>query len=244
MKKITNVFVVDRSGSMDSKTKEVRGGLKQALTDIKNDAIRDVPIAIVGTIVTQFSSHNDFEVTVNTTDSTNLDPEIADAYNTRGLTALYDAVQKSFALVPEGQDGVFATIFTDGGENDSKEITHDALKKLIEDRKGKGWVITFMGTSEADINNAVSLGISRGNTTSFMNGAQGVANTFSKMSSMRATYTTASMNPGVYSNKVDMDNLVSEDDKYKDVTDKIVAATAAAVKTKDEPKKDKKEEVK
>lgn len=233
MKKLTNVFVVDRSGSMESKAEEVRSGLKQALQEIKNDAIRDIPIATVGTILTQFSSHNDFEVTLNTNDSTSLDPEVASSYKTRGMTALYDAIHNTFALVPEGQNGVFVTIFTDGGENDSKEIAHKALKELIEQKKAKNWVITFMGTSEADINNAVDLGISRGNTMSFANNARGVKGSMSKMSSMRATYTNASFTPGIYAQSVDLENLVAEDDKYQSVTKDVTDKTAELLKKKD-----------
>lgn len=226
-----NLFVLDRSGSMESKVEDVKGGLKSALTDIKNDAIRDIPIATVSTIVTEFSSFNDFEVTVNTSNSTTLDPAVADKFKTVGSTALYDAIHKSFALVPDGQDGVFVTIFTDGGENDSREIRHADVKKLIEKKKEQGWVITFMGTTEADISTAVSFGISRGNTMSFSNDGAGVSKSLNKMSSMRHTYYMANTDMNFMETaSIDMNNLVAEDDKLKDITE----ALSKAKKTKSE----------
>ncbi len=67
--KVTNLIILDASGSMMSKTSEVRGGLKTILDQIKSDANKDVEKAQVATIVTDFASHGDFQIVVNEKDS-------------------------------------------------------------------------------------------------------------------------------------------------------------------------------
>ncbi len=209
VKCLTNLIILDASGSMYSKRAEVIGGLAQILSQIKQDAERDFHNVKTTTIVTDFASHGDFNVPINSRFSVDLQPDQAEEYKTRGMTALYDAIAKSFDLVPEDQDGVFVTIFTDGAENDSKEMNHEAVKDLISRKKKKEWTITFMGTSEADINKAVNLGVSRGNTMSFTNTAEGVNTSFSKMSSVRSAYYQSS----VGGQSVDLDNLMEEPSK-------------------------------
>lgn len=214
VKKLTNLIILDASGSMQSKTNEVRGGLKTLLEQIKSDATRDDGEVKTATIVTDFSSHGDFQVVVNEKDSVNVNTGHADRYTTRGMTALYDAIYKSFDLVSSDQDSVFVTIFTDGGENDSKEITYEGIKSLIGNRKEKNWVITFMGTTEADLKNAESLGISKGNTMMFANTSTGVMDSMSSLVSARTAYYMANTSS---TSDVDLNNLM---DQTKTTTNK------------------------
>lgn len=218
MKKLTNLIIVDASGSMQNKTSDVIGGLKQILTQIKEDAIRDLPTVTTNTIVTEFSSSGVFKVLTDSKDSTDIDPAEADRYRPGGGTALYDAIDKSFSLVKDEQDAVFVTIFTDGEENDSKEITHEVVKKLIEKKREEKWTITFMGTTEEDIKAAIRMGVSAGNTMYFQNSVEGAKMSMRKMSNMRNVHYTASMNPGVYSRSVDLNSLVEEDDLINNTT--------------------------
>jgi hypothetical protein len=134
-----------------------------------------------------------------------LKDNVAESYSTRGMTALYDAMGLSFKLIPEDQDGVFITIITDGEENDSKEFKYEDIKTLITDSRSKNWVISFMGTTEESIKNAVDLGVSKGNTVQFANNTDGVAYAASATVLSRSAHYT-SVVTGV---NLDLENLVS-----------------------------------
>ena len=149
-KKFTNLIIIDASGSMTSKASEVIGGLKSLFQDIRNDAQKN-PDVLSRTLVVEFSSAGDFRVIVDSTDPLDLKDSVAESYKTRGMTALFDAIGKSFNMVLENQDGVFVNILTDGEENDSKEFTSESVKKIIEEAKNKKWALTFMGTREEDV---------------------------------------------------------------------------------------------
>lgn len=203
-KKFTNLIIIDASGSMLSKTLEVIGGVKNIFKDIKEDAVKN-PDVVSTTIVVDFSSAKDYRELVNTTDSNSLLDSIAEAYTTRGMTALYDAIGFAFAKVPENQDGVFVNILTDGEENDSKELRSEDVKTLIAAGKKKNWAITFMGTTEKCVNKAVSLGISKGNTMQFVNTAAGVSASLRSTKMSRTAYYSSTVD-GL---DIDVENLVS-----------------------------------
>jgi hypothetical protein len=191
VKRFTNLIIIDASGSMVSKVAEVQGGLKQIFKDIKAEAVKN-PTVITTTIVIDFSKSGDYRELVNSTNPDDLTDSIADSYTTRSMTALYDAIGFAFSKVPANQDGVFVSILTDGLENDSKEVKTDDVKKLIQKSKEDKWVVTFMGTTEACLDQAVSLGISRGNTMAFMDSGEGVTHTMSAANATRTAYYTTS----------------------------------------------------
>jgi Mg-chelatase subunit ChlD len=184
VKHFTNFILIDASGSMESKASEVIGGLKTLFQSIKDEA-KQYPKNIVTTIVCDFSGAKDFKVLVNTSKVEELTDDLANNYKTRGWTALYDAIGLGFKLIPEKQDCVFVNILTDGLENDSKEFNASDIKKLISDAKSKNWVVTFMGTTQDAIDNAVDLGISRGNTMQFADNNLGVVQASGTLSRSR-----------------------------------------------------------
>lgn len=211
MKKITNLIIVDASGSMTSKKEEVIGGLKDLFKMIKDNAKRDKDTVETTTIVCQFSTAGSFEVLVNTNDAKTIKKKLAENYNPNGMTALYDAIAQGFALVPKKQDGVFVNILTDGDENSSRETTNEDVKKLIEKKQSKNWVVTFMGTTQEAATAAQSWGVSRGNTMVFDNNARGV-----KMSSnARNTGYNVFYSATVTGKAIDTDNLLKEEEEAK-----------------------------
>jgi len=123
------------------------------------------------------------------------------------MTALYDAIGEGFTLVKKDQDGVFVSILTDGHENDSKEYTQTAIKKMIADAKEKKWGVTFMGTTESAINNAVSLGFSRANTFKFADSKMGVSTSNVTRNKSRKSYYTSVLTSTSMAD-IDNDNLI------------------------------------
>lgn len=210
MKKITNLVIIDASGSMSSKTQEVKGGIKSLLKEIKSDMKKDKENKIT-TIVCQFEGPRDFKVLLNTSNRKDIDLSIAENYRPGGMTALYDAIGEGFNLVDGKQDGVFVSILTDGEENASQEYTQAAIKKMLTDAKKKKWGVTFMGTTESAIKNAVSLGVNLGNTYKFADNSRGVATSNSVRSKSRTAYYTSVMT-ATSSADIQVDNLIEEED--------------------------------
>lgn len=191
MKKITNLIIIDASGSMTSKAEEIRGGLRLLFKEIKSDAA--LGEAKIRTIVTQFSSPGHFKELVNTKKAEKLTNELADAYQPMGMTALFDAIGQGFGLVDEKQDSVFVTIMTDGMENSSQEYDQETVTKLISGKRGKGWTIAFMGTTEQAVKQAQSWGVSVGNSITVTNNAEGFYQAGRRLSKMRGQHHNVSV---------------------------------------------------
>lgn len=209
-KTTTNLIIIDASGSMSSKVPEVKGGLKQLLKQIKEDAVKDKAKIRATTIVVDFSGQGDFNTLINTKDSVVLEDNISDKYATRGMTALYDAIGKGFALVGEKEKNVFVSILTDGEENDSKEFGYDQVKKLIEAKKDIGWAITFVGTTDVAVRTARSMGITADNALCFADSAVGMGDAVATFSMARSTYYEKSKTMDFSSQKSTWDSLLKE----------------------------------
>ncbi len=117
----------------------------------------------------------------------------AKAYRPDSCTPLYDAIgfsighlQSQIAKVKEHH--VLVTILTDGHENDSKEYTGAAIKKMIEDYTSQGWTFTYIGTDHA-VEQAAS-NISIMNVMNFEKNQLGVHHMFVKESKARFEYSS------------------------------------------------------
>jgi len=209
MKKITNLIIIDASGSMGPKADEIRSGLKMIFKEIKDDIA--LGEAKIRTIVTQFSSPGYFKELVNSKKAEKLTDKLADAYTPQGMTALFDAIGQGFQLVPEKQDSVLVTILTDGQENSSQEYDKAAITKLISDKKGgtPAWTITFMGTTEQAMKDAQSWGVSRGNSLSVSNDGKGFNKSMRSYSKMRKSHYESSLGR---SRGASMDSLAQDNE--------------------------------
>lgn len=206
-KSIFNLIIVDASGSMSDKIPEVTGGLNQIFSQLKEDALKE-PDVLNLTTVTDFSSHGDFRIL---TDSKTPDQLILlkeGDYRTRAMTALYDAIGKSFLLVPEGQDGVFVTIFTDGLENDSKEFRLADIRKLIETKEKENWDINFMGCSAESLSEAESIGIKADKMMFYADSKEGTSAAFNMMSNARRGYKDSIRSSGKMNSNSDKKDVV------------------------------------
>ena len=83
----------------------------------------------------------------------------------------------------EGREGdyeekVLVFIITDGMENASVQYGRQQIKKLIEEKQKKGWVILFFGTDREMIKLAEDTGIRKENTTCYPDTAEGIRESF------------------------------------------------------------------
>jgi len=186
-KNITQLMIIDASGSMKTKVEEVQGGINQLFKDIKKEAKENDKIKCRVTMV-DFSSHNDFRVLYNNAKPSELSKLKDGDYSPRSMTALFDAIGKAFQLIPEDKENVLVNIFTDGLENDSKEFTEEIIKSLIKEKQNQGWIITFLGTSLEAMNQASSIGISESDYFPYADTKEGTSVAFNLMSSARDKY--------------------------------------------------------
>ena len=84
-------------------------------------------------------------------------------YQPAATTPLYDAIGRTIRAVEKRatrkKDRVLVAILTDGYENASSEYSLDAVKSLIEEKKGKGWEFAFLGAEVSAVREARQWGI-------------------------------------------------------------------------------------
>lgn len=110
----------------------------------------------------------------------------------RGYTPLNDAVGQLVTLANKGApngtqyDKVAIVIVTDGLENASKEYTHDAAKKMLDECRGRGWQVIFIGANFDNAQQASGYGNSARQTV--YSSTRNMSPTFSMMATARAAY--------------------------------------------------------
>lgn len=165
------VFVVDRSGSMQSVASDMIGGFNKFIKTQKDNK--------VGECTVTFNQFDDiFEnvyKNVLVEDVRDLDDK---TYVPRSMTALYDAVGRTIdevgselANLPEGQrpEKVLVVILTDGLENASNTFTRkDVQEKIKLQTETYKWEFVYIGANQDSWAVGESLGISGSNTINYV----------------------------------------------------------------------------
>jgi len=154
------LFIVDRSGSMQSIKKDTEGGIRAFVGQQLEGAGGSRRTVSFYQFDTIHDCVYDFELL-----------EKAETYSLmpRGGTALLDAcgfaisqVGTKLARMPgkkrPGQ--VMVVIATDGEENSSREYTRAQVKEMIQHQQDKyGWKFTYVGANQDAFSEAGSIGI-------------------------------------------------------------------------------------
>lgn len=158
-------IVIDRSGSMSSCWKDVKGGYAEIVKTNK-----ETPGKCTFTVA---AFDTEYDLLEDFTDIANVKEELS--VSPRGGTALLDAVGKTIVSVgeklakldeAERPEKVMVIIQTDGEENSSREFNKEELKKLIEEQTNVyKWQFQFIGASFDAVNDARSWGININNTS-------------------------------------------------------------------------------
>lgn len=154
------VFILDRSGSMCGLESDTIGGFNSVLKEQKNAEGR----AFVTTVLF------DHEILTvhDRIDIEEVKPMTEEDYQTRGTTALIDAIGYSIDHIDSvhkyirREDVPSKTMFviiTDGYENASRRYTSDKVKKSIEKHKKHGWEFVFIGANIDAVETAGRFGI-------------------------------------------------------------------------------------
>lgn len=146
--RIFNLIILDESGSMQS--------IKRAAIDSVNETIQSIRVAQEKNTdqehyVTFVTFHDDMRTICECVHCNEVKELTSKDYTPQCCTALYDAMGISLTALRSKvapDDKVLVTIVTDGYENASKEYDGPAIKALVDELKGKGWVFAYIGANQ------------------------------------------------------------------------------------------------
>ena len=187
-KTIHIVDVLDCSGSMSgAKIRNATKGINEGIAELKTNT-ENVKYTYS---VCDFASRGDinykhFIKNINKVQS-NL------SFNSRGMTALYDAIGETILAIKKEikrADKVLVNIYTDGGENGSRDFDKGDIAELIKSTKDQ-ITVTFIGTEDDTRNMIRNLNIDESNTLSYDGTAAGLDASLQNTRSSRVGYATA-----------------------------------------------------
>lgn len=204
------VFIIDRSGSMESIQDDMQGGIASTLKErIDTD-----------TVVTLAQFDGDYELVAERTPIKDLAPY---RLMPRGNTALLDAIGRTITSTkywldetPEQErpERVMVVVVTDGMENASREWTRLQVTDAVSARMAEGWNFTFLGANQDAIQEGRSMGFRDQDSMTFATSKKGVANSFASVNSKldRAQSMSADQMNLIAFHQVDRDSAVEEDE--------------------------------
>jgi hypothetical protein len=150
------VFVLDRSGSMETCLDDTIGGF--------NAFVRDqTPL---GGTLTFIQFDHEFTPIYDKKPIGEVEPLNRETYKPRGSTALLDAIGKTIKSVESDRSPVVA-ILTDGLENASHNFSKAHIKDLIEQKTKEGWTFMYLGANQDAFAEAGGMGISAAHTMNY-----------------------------------------------------------------------------
>ena len=181
--RIFNLIIIDESGSMQS--------IKTAAINSVNETIQTIRAAQKKYedqehYVSLVSFNDDVKTIYECVSAEEVKELTADSYEPDCCTALYDAMGISLNRLRKKvaeDDKVLVTIVTDGYENASKEYSGKAIKALVDELKGKGWIFAYIGANQ-DVE-AVAATISITNVMNFEATCEGTGAMSERLSKAR-----------------------------------------------------------
>jgi len=186
------VFLLDKSGSMETLKQDTIGGFNSFIEEQKKQQKENNDEVIFSTI---FFDHN-YHIDVTRLPIQDV-PELSmHNYRPNGMTAYYDALGKSIVdignilnMTPENDrpSKVLFVVMTDGEENSSKTYNGTDIKNMIKHQEEKyNWKFIFMGANiDAELV-AHDIGIS--NYSNFDFTPQGIYSSYTELSKCTSNY--------------------------------------------------------
>ena len=144
----TLIFLLDRSGSMETCRVDTIGGFNAFVSDQKT----------LGGKLTLVQFDHEIKNVYEDTPLGDVAPLTTETFQPRGSTALMDAIGRTIKA-HESKTGVVFIIQTDGGENSSHKYTKAHIKDLIEQKTKDGWTFMYLGANQDAFAEAGSMGI-------------------------------------------------------------------------------------
>ena len=203
---IYNLIILDESGSMESIKKETISGFNEVVQTIKSsqEEYKDQKNYIT---LVSFNTMG-IKTVLNLVPAAELNEINGQNFRPNASTPMLDAIGFScsrlrHALSEKTDYKVLVTILTDGEENSSREYSYPAIKRLIEELRGEGWVFTFMGAN-IDVDEMADR-ISINNKMSFVSDSEGVKEAFKMEKSARMMY-----HMKINEKRLDLDNYYED----------------------------------
>jgi uncharacterized protein YegL len=150
------IFILDRSGSMDSCLDDTIGGF--------NAFVRE-QIPIGGTLTLVLFDH-EYTSVYSRKPINEVEPLTRETFMPRGSTALMDAIGRTIKD-NWSRNRPTVVILTDGQENSSHQYTKAHIKDLIEERQREGWTFVYLGANQDAFAEAGGLGIASCTTVNY-----------------------------------------------------------------------------
>lgn len=144
----TLIFLLDRSGSMETCRDDTIGGFNAFVSDQKT----------LGGKLTLVQFDHEIKNVYENTPLGDVAPLTTETFQPRGSTALMDAIGRTIKA-HEAKTGVVFIIQTDGEENSSHKYTKAHIKDLIEQKTKDGWTFMYLGANQDAFAEAGSMGI-------------------------------------------------------------------------------------
>lgn len=155
------VFVMDRSGSMQSMRCDAIGGYNAFVEEQKKEP-GECRVSLL-----QFDDEH--QVDYRGVPVAEVEEMTEATFQPRGRTALRDAIARGVALLAEraGKSLGVLAILTDGQENASKEIGREDLRALLVDCETKGWGVIYLAAGQDAVAVGQDLGIRAATSADF-----------------------------------------------------------------------------
>lgn len=141
------IFLLDRSGSMETCRDDTIGGF--------NSFVKDQ--AALGGKLTLIQFDHEILISYSDVDLKNIKPLTTETFEPRGSTALLDAIGTT--IKSEKSSNPLVIILTDGQENASCKYTKAHIKDLIEQKTKDGWTFMYLGANQDAFAEAGAMGI-------------------------------------------------------------------------------------
>ena len=150
------IFILDRSGSMQSCWDDTIGGYNSFVESQKE----------MGGTMTLVQFDNEYTVLYTAKPIAEVEPLTRKTFVPRGSTALLDAMGQAIKSC-KNQTAQTVIILTDGLVNASNTYTKAHIKDLVEQKEKEGWVFMYLGANHDAFGEAESLGIAPGRTLNY-----------------------------------------------------------------------------
>lgn len=166
--------LLDRSGSMESCRDKTIDAFNEYIGSLRHQSRAGTRLSL-----TTFDSEST-DLVVDTMRIDQVPKLTRETFVPRGSTPLYDAVAAAVATTDTvtllADERVAFAVLTDGQENASREMTVDAVRKLLLDRQERcNWLVQYLGANQEAWAVAAQLGVAQAHALDFAVGSVGEA---------------------------------------------------------------------
>lgn len=189
------VFILDRSGSMQTLTDDTIGGFNSFIENQK----REPGDAILTTVLFD----DQYEILHDGVNLRDVKLLTREDYYARGMTAMMDAIgrtintvdariQKTPAQYRPGK--VIFVITTDGYENASMEFNRARIKEMIQQQTAKyDWQFLFLGANMDAVSEAGTFGVSAAQSVTYAANSVGTKAVYDSLNATISNYRSTGM---------------------------------------------------